>query len=59
MADMALQGAALKAAAMGAGTAVKVESVSPVDKSAMNKAFRLEPLQHFWRMGCRCPSRHC
>ena len=43
MADMALQGAALKAAAMGAGTAVKVEAVSPVDKSAMNKAFRSEP----------------
>ena len=43
MADMALQGAALKAAAMGAGTAVKVEAVSPVDKSAMNKAFRSGP----------------
>ena len=42
VADMALQGAALKAAAMGAGTAVKVEAVSPVDKSAMNKAFRSE-----------------
>ena len=47
-----LQADALKAAAMGAGGALRTEAVSPIDKKSLTKAFRLSvsicsmPLTH-------------
>lgn len=38
----ALQAEALKAAAMGAGGALRTEAVSPIDKKSLTKAFRCD-----------------